>query len=250
MANNGSSTSMLSELTVIPEYWDLVMSSVYRGQGMPRGDGRRVLVIPGLFGTDIYLRTMRTWLRRIGYTPERSSLFGNVGCSDRLVDIIDDKLPAGDDPIAIVGHSRGGMLAKALATRLGPRCSHFIALGSPVGGILRQGIDGLRALAANDGHRAANELAHQSVYRAGQRALKFLDPDCDAPHCACRYFDDLFGPLHPATKACSIYSKDDRVVSPNACPIAGATNIEVGGSHGGLAYNRAVYPHIAEALSS
>ena len=229
------------------DYWSLVLSPVYQGEGMPRGDGRYVLVIPGLFSANIYLRTIRTWLRRIGYTPLRSSIRVNVGCSDRLVSVIEKKLPGGEQPIVIIGHSLGGLMGKALATRLGPRCSHLIGLGSPLGGVLREGIDGLSAALNAD---APNALAHQTAIRSGQRALRFLDPKCAAPLCACRYFDDLFGPLHPSTKVWSIYSTDDRVVSRAACPVDGATNIEVRGSHSGLAYNREVFPHIADALAS
>jgi hypothetical protein len=48
----------------------------------------------------------------------------------------------------------------------------------------------------------------------------------------------------------AVYSKDDQIVAPAACQFAGATNVEVTGTHSGLVYNRAVYPTMARFLAS
>ena len=47
----------------------------------------------------------------------------------------------------------------------------------------------------------------------------------------------------------AIYSRDDQIVTPGACEVRGATNVEVGGTHSGLVYNRAVYPPLARFLA-
>ena len=47
----------------------------------------------------------------------------------------------------------------------------------------------------------------------------------------------------------SIRSRDDQSVGPEACIVPGARNVEVGGSHSGLVYNRAVYPELAAFLA-
>jgi hypothetical protein len=52
----------------------LLIGPVYYGAKEERGDGRVVMVIPGLFGGDLYLEPLRAWLRRIGYTAIRSTL--------------------------------------------------------------------------------------------------------------------------------------------------------------------------------
>src|SRR5207247_1759039 len=47
----------------------LLVEPVFWGVGVRRGDGRPVLVLPGLYGGDRYLSPLRDWLRRIGYSP-------------------------------------------------------------------------------------------------------------------------------------------------------------------------------------
>jgi hypothetical protein len=70
------------------ELGKLLIDPVFYGAEVARGDGRLVVVIPGLFGGDLYLEPLRVWLRRIGYTPIRSSLNVNAGCPMRLRDQI------------------------------------------------------------------------------------------------------------------------------------------------------------------
>ena len=246
--------ALTGELGALREFWELQAAAVYHGRGVPRGSGSPVVVVPGLFGTDHYLRPIRTWLQRIGYSPRMSTLRINVGCPQRLLEQIERSLEncLVDHPrVAIIGHSRGGMLGKAIATRLGARCSHFIALGSPVGGILRGGREELLALANPRSRKAQTQpLASRQVADAGRRAMRLFDPECDYPACDCRYLTELCAPLDAATNVAAIYSRDDQVVPARACPIDGARNIEVGGTHSGLVFNKAVYPHIAEVLQS
>jgi len=52
----------------------LLIEPVFWGFGVRRGDGRPVLVLPGLYGGDRYLGPLRDWLRRIGYSPCLSGL--------------------------------------------------------------------------------------------------------------------------------------------------------------------------------
>jgi triacylglycerol lipase len=247
-----SESSLASEARAVGEFLALQMDPVYHGHGLPRGDGRLVLVLPGLFGNDFYLHPLREWLRRIGYQPALSTLAINAGCPDRLTRRVEESFArrlrnhAGE--VAIIGHSRGGMLGKALASRLGDRCTRFVALGSPVGTMMRFRRDGLARMAA--GRTQGETMTASSVSDAGRRAMRWFDPDCTSPHCGCGYFDDLLAPLPRATRPYAIYSRDDPVVSPRACPIEGAVNIEVEGSHSGLVVNRAVYRHLAAALAA
>ena len=58
----------------------LRMSPVFRGIGIPRGDGSAVVVIPGFMGSDQYLGDMNAWLKRINYTPYLSAIGRNAEC--------------------------------------------------------------------------------------------------------------------------------------------------------------------------
>src|SRR4051794_5918608 len=122
----GQALAELAALHAAPVFW---------GRGVARGNGRLVVVVPGLFGNDLYLRPLRDWLRRMGYRPARSSLTINAGCPNRLRTTIEQsvqrQLDESTAPVALIGHSRGGMLCWALASRLGERVSHLALIGSP-----------------------------------------------------------------------------------------------------------------------
>jgi pimeloyl-ACP methyl ester carboxylesterase len=150
--------------------------------------------------------------------------------------------------MTIIGHSRGGMLGKALASRLGSRCSGFVALGSPLGAILRAGPEGLADMAEGRSAKGA-EPAAEAVATAGRRAMRVLSPRCEFPRCGCRYQDELFAPWLEPTRLSSLYSIDDPVVPARASRIDGAVNIEVVGSHSGLVVNRHLYRHLGAVLA-
>ena len=174
----------------------------------------------------------------------------NAGCADRLLAKVSGRLLPrleAEEEVAIIGHSRGGMLGKALAAQLGERVSHFVALGSPLGGMLSMGPEDFTALAgqAAGGSRVANP----SVVQAGQNAMRLLDPDCSAPMCGCDYMTALLSPWPVATRKTAIYSREDPIVPPLACRLDGADNVEISGSHGGLVVNAGAFEHIADALA-
>lgn len=223
----------------------LYRDPVFYGRGVRRGDRRLVIVVPGLFGSDVYLQPLRAWLTRIGYTPQRSGLSVNAGCPDRLRSQVQAtmrrQLESTSGPVALIGHSRGGMLCWALASRLQQRASHLVLLGSPAPAVV--------TMIGQRGAPAPKTVARASVAAAGDRAIKLLDPDCTVPACGCPYVDDLRRRLSPATRILSVYSRDDQIVRPAACHVDGAENVEVGGTHSGLAFNRAVYPHLARFLA-
>jgi pimeloyl-ACP methyl ester carboxylesterase len=234
----------MHEARIGEEFARLLRSPVYRGRDVPRGDGRLVLVLPGLFGNDLYLEPMHSWLRRIGYTPVRSSLLVNAGCPQRLIEEVDSHLSIQRQtrrgPIAIIGHSRGGILARALAANLQNDASHLVLLGSPAAAVTR----------AMDYQREAEQVPGGArVYRAGQRARQLLDPDCDAPECGCAFLTDVRASLHPSTRVTSIFSSEDPIVPRSACRVPGASNHEITGTHSGLAYNIDALRLIADALA-
>lgn len=242
---------LITESRAWGEFLALRGDPVYRGEGVPRGDGQPVLVLPGLFGNDLYLHPIRRWLERIGYRPLPSSIALNVGCPERLktrlARTIERRLD-GSGELSIIGHSRGGLLGKALAARLGARCACLVTLGSPLGALMTGGREGLVMLAAGR-HAGAESVAADAVVDAGRRAMRLFSPSCEFPDCACSYVDELLAPLADATRVYAIYSTEDPVVAPEASPIPGGVNIEVSGTHSGLVVNRSVYQHLGRVLA-
>src|SRR3954469_9101124 len=96
----------LHELRWQAELARLLVDPVYRGQGVPRGDGGPVLLIPGFLAGDASLQVMREWLPRVGPRPPLSGIRVNVDCSTRCLLGLERRLESiadrADRPVAIV----------------------------------------------------------------------------------------------------------------------------------------------------
>jgi triacylglycerol lipase len=235
---------MIHESFALGEFATLMRDPVYRGENVPRGDGRLIVIIPGLFGSDLYLWPLRRWISRIGYRPSTSGLWVNAGCADRLTSQIEKWIelqqPQRDRRLVLMGHSRGGLLARALAARLGSRVSHLVLLGSPVAVAMRATQPGASQLVAG-GRMGA-------LAQASNTARRILDPDCSFPSCECAFVADMRRQPALDTAVLSIYSREDPIVPPEACIVTGARNVEVSGTHSGLVYNPLVYRELARSL--
>jgi pimeloyl-ACP methyl ester carboxylesterase len=141
-----------------------------------------------------------------------------------------------DRRVAVIGHSRGGHFARALAARRPDRVSHAISLGAD----LQQMI----------GISAPTRYAVAAA-RLGMRATRRArDQRCLALDCSCG-FTRSFTADFPVERVrmTSIYSKGDGVVLWRGCIVPYADCVEVTGSHVGLIFNRKAYRAIAAALA-
>jgi triacylglycerol lipase len=215
----------------IREFSALLSDPIFRGRGIPRGDGRPVLLVPGFLAGDWTLRVMDNWLGRVGYRSYLSGILLNVQHSERMLSGLRRKLVAiqkeTGSRVSIVGHSRGGLLAKVLAQRRPQSVEQVIALGAP----LADWTD----LAAVTSHavdvvRTANELAF------GRK----LNPEG-------RFTYDL--KLAPAVPTTSIYTRSDDVVNYRSCLRPDIPAMAVWGSHNGLVVNPEVYRLLGRLLA-
>ena len=212
------------------EYVTLIRDPVYYGRGVPRGEGRPVLLIPGFLAGDQTLLTMQAWLLRLGYKPELSGIRFNVRHSDVTVEGVLERLyihhRRTKQKVAIVGHSRGGLLAKVIADRNPELVSQVIALGSP----LNEALDvHPLTMAAVHAARLYNRVRYRTT---GDAEIAFTE-QLQAP------------PVVPVT---SIYTRSDGVANWKACIRPDVKTIEVKGSHGGLGVNAEFYHHLAHLL--
>jgi triacylglycerol lipase len=219
----------------------LLADPVWRGREVPRGDGSPVLLIPGFLAGDTSLSVMARWLRRIGYSPRRAGITFNVRCGDIAVDRLEQALHHAHlgtgRQVAIIGHSRGGHFAKALASRHPDTVSQVISLGAG----LDDPFDISRATKA-----AVESVRRQIARRDPERAAK----GCFTAACSCRYAQDYERPWPQQVPLTSIYSKGDGVVRWQSCVVPYARCVEVRGSHVGLAFNRHAYREIGRALAT
>ena len=219
----------------------LTVDPVFRGEGVPRGDGAAVLLVPGFLAGDGSLSVMRGWLRRVGYDPHGSGIRLNVDCSDRAVDALDRRLRdlAGRSgrQVALLGHSRGGHFVKALAHRRPELVSSAISMGA--------GLDAPFDISAPT---QAAVAAVRAVH--GRTSDRIARRGCFTSTCDCPFTRDYAGPFPQTVPLTSIYSRGDGVVRWRACIVDYARCVEVGGSHVGLAFNRKVYGEVARTLAA
>lgn len=218
----------------------LLVDPVFRGRGIPYGDGAPALLVPGFLAGDASLQVMRGWLGRIGYAPSASGITVNVDCSDRAVDALERRLERAAERagrrVALIGHSRGGHFVKALAVRRPELVSSAISMGAGLDTPFDISVPTQAAVAAT---RAVHARTSDRVARNG----------CFTATCSCRFTRDYAGTFPPDIPLTSIYSRGDGVVRWRACVVDYARCVEVTGSHVGLASNRKVYREVAATLA-
>lgn len=231
----------LRELRWQAELVRLMADPVWRGVDLPRGDGGPVLLIPGFLAGDQSLSVMGRWLRRLGHRPRRAGIAVNVRCSDDAVDRLERTLHhlhlSTGRQVAIIGHSRGGHFAKALAARCPSEVAQVISLGAGL-----------------DDPFDISETTRRAV-EGVRRAIHRRDPEraalgCFTTSCRCRFNRDFTAPFPASVPLTSIYSKGDGVVRWQACVVPYARCVEVTGSHIGLAFNRHAYREVARTLAA
>ena len=122
-----SSPPLPGELRFWPELAALVSDPRFWSPARKRSR-QPVLLIPGFLAGDASLTVMAGWLRRRGHRVRTSGIHLNVGCSGRDLDRLDAALTAFDEPVVIIGQSRGGTLARALAARHPDRVAALVTL--------------------------------------------------------------------------------------------------------------------------
>jgi triacylglycerol lipase len=210
------------------------------GPGLPRGDGRPVVLMPGFLAGDQTLAVLASWLWRLGYRPHICGMVANVDCSDRALERVERAVCAAYDRhgrrVALIGHSRGGHFARAMAARRPDQVSHAISLGADLQQMLGISTPARYAVAtARVGMKAFRRARHER---------------CLSGECACGFTRDFACPFPvDRVRMTSIYSRGDGVVLWRGCTVPYADCVEVTGSHVGLVFNRKAYRAIATALA-
>jgi triacylglycerol lipase len=228
------------EARVALERAALSRDPVLRGQGVPRGDGQPVLLIPGFLAGDLTLSLMADWLRRLGYEPCAAGIRANVDCSARALDRLERALEEMAEhhgrPVAIVGHSRGGSMARILAVRRPELLEAIVCLSSPL----------------------TDQLAVHPLVRVHVRAVAALgglgvtglfSGECLAGDCCARVREEAVAPFPESVRFTSVYTRSDGIVDWHTCLDPAAELVEVSSSHCGMAVNAEAFVGIGRALA-
>lgn len=200
--------------------------------------GTPVLLLPGFLAGDWSLRPTARYLRQRGYRTFSVGIRANVGCTIATVDRIERRVIALSSqvgPLTLVGHSRGGTLARLVATRQPGSVRHVVTLGSPL----------THQFAASRHILGVAELLAR-LNRRGSPAL--LDTRCLRGDCAEQVGAALSAPLPETVAMTSVFSHGDGIVPWPASVAPGAERIGVRGSHNGLASNRGALAATVRAL--
>jgi pimeloyl-ACP methyl ester carboxylesterase len=215
-------------------------SPVYRGLGVPRGDRRPVLLIPGFMAGDLSLGTMGRWLRRAGYCVHRTGIRANFDCSEdacvRLEARLEHMAERHGERVIVIGQSRGGVFARALATRRPELVAGIVTLGSPT--MSQLSVHPL--VLAQVGLVSALGTAHVP----GMFSWSCLRGKCCEPFRAA-----LTAPYPDDVGYVALYSKSDGIVNWRSCLDPAADElVEVTTSHCGMGVNAQAFLAVAEAL--
>jgi pimeloyl-ACP methyl ester carboxylesterase len=223
------------------DWLSLRISAVYLGIGIPHGDNSAVLIIPGFMGSDQYLGDMYGWLGRIGYAPYLSGIGRNADCPEvltmRLRETIDRAAEETGSKVHLVGHSLGGVIARGAATRWPHLIASVTTMGSPFRGVRV--------------HPFVLQTAFLVRGRIRQRRNgPSVMPHCYSGECQCEFVQSVRANFPVSMPKLAVYTKTDGVVDWRCCINEDGTDIEVPGTHVGLAFNPQVYRHIANFLAA
>jgi len=191
---------------------------------LPKGDGHRVLVLPGLAANDLTTLPIRTFLKDRGYQPSPWEQGLNLGPREGVLDAlrarVHELFEREREKISLVGWSLGGVYARELAKEMPEKVRCVITLGSPFAGPPQ---------ATNAWWLFERVSGHPEPDAQMQAALR----------------------LAPPVPTTSIYSRTDGIVAWQCSlnpPGPLAENIEVPASHIGLGLNPLAMMAIADRL--
>lgn len=193
------------------------------------GDGHPVVIFPGLGADGKSVATLRARCRALGYEAFDWGQGFNAGPKGdldewlhSLKESVTALLAAHTQPATLIGWSLGGIYARELAKVMAPQVRQVITMGTPFN--------------ADADHTNAGWL-----FRLLSGTSAAMDPAMS---------ERLRTP--PPMRTTSIYSRSDGVVAWQTCRHKKKSSlvhdIEVGGSHVGMNWNRDVLAVVADRL--
>lgn len=200
-------------------------------RALPRGDGHAVMVLPGFMATDQSTALFRRHLGRLGYRSRPWGFGRNRGprgdLMAQMVVAVSQLADETGEAVSLVGQSLGGIYAREISRVVPDQVRQVISLGSPFGTV--------------DGGGTNPGVARLFELSTGKSAA-----EARAEH----GFEAMSEP--PPVPSTAIFSKTDGIASWRIClerEAATTDNVEIIGSHCGMAFNPTVLWVVADRLA-
>lgn len=216
-------------------------SAVFRGEGVPRGDGSPVLLAHGFLTRRVYLEPMRAWLERLGYRARLADLGWNADCYDALGQRVradaEDAARAAQGRVHLIGHSLGGLLVRAVAAQAPEIVASVASLATP-----------FRGLRVHPGLRLTHLVVRARVLRERGRSVF---PECMTFACRCATVRALAAPPPAGIPQLAVAAHHDGLLDWRYEADRATTQVlDVPSSHMGVVFEPAVYEALARHLAS
>ena len=196
----------------------------------PPGNGRPVVLFPGLGSDGLALAPLRDYCNSLGYHAmdwQKGRNIGPDGDLEQWLDALADHTRELISPFrkraTLIGWSLGGLYARELAKRMGPRVRQVITLGTPF-----------------------NWTQDHTNVAWLMRLLKGESAEI-SPALGARLREP------PSVPTVSVYSRGDGVVAWQSCrhgrPLRHVQDFEVEGSHLGMGWNPEVLRVVGDSLA-
>lgn len=215
---------LLLEVSALSQTWPILSDC-------SKGDGHPVMLLPGFMASDTSTTVLRRFLDFKGYRPLPWQLGTNTGAPELVTQLLRHFYRIAQkekQPITLIGQSLGGVFARELARHFPDKVRQVITLGSPFGASDQTSTNRLVM--------RLFEVVSGSSSEALRARVGTRNPSEPPPGVPCT----------------SVYSKSDGVVHWRACLEQASVltqNIEIVGSHTGMAMNPVVYHVIFDRLS-
>ena len=192
----------------------------------PRGDGRPVIILPGLVNPDWANLAMRRYLRRLGYDARGWGLGPNLGArsvgreGEKLDRLVHDVFEETGQKVTLIGISLGGMMARLMAHRWPDQVREVITISSPFAGDPK----------ATNVWRVFEWLSGETVTDEQVRANRLLVE------------------REPPVPTTAIWSASDGLVNGRICRTEDCRSIEVRSGHVWVQMRAEVLLAVAEVL--
>jgi triacylglycerol lipase len=198
---------------------------------------KTVMLIPGFMAGDVTLAPMANFCRWLGHRAVFAGIWSNSKCPRESVEHLSKRMirtaERWESPIVLVGHSLGGVYARELAHRNPQIVERVITLGAPI-----------------RWPRDSSNHAVAAVARSMAR-IRGKAEGCLSEACSCGLRMSELSPKEVPTTV--VYSRTDGVVHWQSCVDNSESpmveNVEVFGSHVGMAFSADVYRVLAARLA-